>query len=378
MKKLIALALALALALTVCSAFAEEETLTLKIAHIGPQTGPIAVYGLATYRGAQIAADEITAEDNGITVILLNEDDVHDPEKSVNAYNKVLQDGAQMIAGTTTTDPCIAVGALANEERVFMLTPSASSTEVTEGKDNVYQLCFTDPNQGSSSAAVIKNKGLGSKIAVIYNNQDPYSSGIYKTFVEKAKELDLEIVSETTFTSATNDFSVQIADAKDKGADLVFLPIYYDPAYLILIAADSIGYKPVFFGVDGMDGILTLENFDTSLAEGVMLLTPFVADAQDERTVKFVKKYNELYGETPTQFAADGYDTVYALVEAAKIAGVKTGDAAEDICDAMIAAMQELKITGLTGSMVWNSNGEVDKVPTAMVIKDGAYAGLDN
>ncbi len=379
MKKLIALALALALALTVCSAFAEDETLTLTIAHIGPQTGPIAVYGLATYRGAQIAADEITAEDNGITVILLNEDDVHDPEKAVNAYNKVLEDGAQMIAGTTTTDPCIAVGDIANQERVFMLTPSASSTEVTEGKDNVYQLCFTDPNQGSASAAVIKDKGLGTKIAVIYNNQDPYSSGIYKTFIEKANELGLEIVSESTFTSATNDFSVQIAEAKDKGADLVFLPIYYDPAYLILIAADSIGYKPVFFGVDGMDGILTLENFDTSLAEGVMLLTPFVADAQDERTVNFVKKYKELYdNETPTQFAADGYDTIYALVEAAKLAGVKSGDKAEDICDAMIDAMQKLQITGLTGSMVWSSNGEVDKVPTAMIIKDGAYVGLDN
>jgi branched-chain amino acid transport system substrate-binding protein len=169
-----------------------------------------------------------------------------------------------------------------------------------------------------------------------------------------------------------------VADAQNNGAELVFLPIYYTPASQILITSNSIGYKPVFFGVDGMDGILTLENFDTSLAEGVMLLTPFVADAQDERTVAFVKKYNDLYGETPTQFAADGYDTVYALVGAAQIAGVKTGDTAEDICDAMIAAMQELKITGLTGSMVWSSNGEVDKVPTAMVIRNGAYVGLDN
>ena len=377
MKKLIAMVLALMLALTVCSAFA-DEAITLKIAHIGPQTGPVAVYGLATYRGAQIAADEITAADNGITIELLNEDDTHDAEKAVNAYNKVLQDGAQMIVGTTTTDPCIAVGTIANEERVFMLTPSASSTEVTEGKDNVYQLCFTDPNQGSASAAVIKERNLGSKIAVIYNNEDPYSSGIYQTFVEKAAELGLEIVSETTFTSSTNDFSVQVADAKDKGADLVFLPIYYDPASQILIAANGIDYKPVFFGVDGMDGILTLEGFDTSLAEGVMLLTPFVADAQDERTVNFVAKYNELYNETPNQFAADGYDCIYALVEAAKIAGVKTGDAAEDICDAMIAAMQQLQITGLTGTMVWSDNGEVDKVPTAMVIKDGVYVGLDN
>ena len=158
----------------------------------------------------------------------------------------------------------------------------------------------------------------------------------------------------------------------------MFLPIYYTPASQILIEANTIGYTPLFFGVDGMDGILTLEGFDTSLAEGVMLLTPFVADAKDELTQNFVAKYKELYDEIPNQFAADGYDCVYALVEAAQIAGVTTGAAAEDICDAMIAAMQQLKITGVTGTMTWSANGEVDKVPTAMVIRNGVYVGLDN
>lgn len=376
MKKVLALALAVCLALTVCSAFAEE--VTLKIAHIGPETGGAAVYGLATYRGALLAAEEISAADNGYTVELLNEDDTHDPEKAVNAYNTVMEKGAQMIVGTTTTAPCIAVGAKAFEERVFMLTPSASSTDVTADKDNVYQLCFTDPNQGSASAAVINEKKLGTKIAVIYNNADAYSTGIYQTFVTKSAELGLEIVSTTTFTDETTDFSVQVADAQSKGADLVFLPIYYTPASQILIAANSIGYKPLFFGVDGMDGILTLEGFDVSLAEGVMLLTPFVADAKDDLTVNFVKKYQELYGEVPNQFAADAYDCVYALLEAAKLAEVKTGEAAEDICDRMIAAMQQITVTGLTGTMKWSANGEVEKVPTAMVIKDGAYVGLDN
>lgn len=376
MKKVLALALAVCLALTVCSAFAEE--VTLKIAHIGPETGGAAVYGLATYRGALLAAEEISAADNGYTVELLNEDDTHDPEKAVNAYNTVMEKGAQMIVGTTTTAPCIAVGAKAFEERVFMLTPSASSTDVTADKDNVYQLCFTDPNQGSASAAVINEKKLGTKIAVIYNNADAYSTGIYQTFVTKSAELGLEIVSTTTFTDETTDFSVQVADAQSKGADLVFLPIYYTPASQILIAANSIGYKPLFFGVDGMDGILTLEGFDVSLAEGVMLLTPFVADAKDDLTVNFVKKYQELYGEVPNQFAADAYDCVYALLEAAKLAEVKTGEAAEDICDRMIAAMQQITVTGLTGTMNWSANGEVEKVPTAMVIKDGAYVGLDN
>ena len=376
MKKILALVLAACLALAVCSALAED--VTLKIAHIGPQTGVAAVYGLATYRGAKIAAEEITAADNGITIELLNEDDTHDAEKAVNAYNNVMEQGAQMIVGTTTTAPCIAVGAKAFEERVFMLTPSASSTDVTDGKDNVYQLCFTDPNQGSASAAVINEKKLGTKIAVIYNNADAYSTGIYQTFVAKAAELGLEIVSTTTFTDDTTDFSVQVADAQSKGADLVFLPIYYTPASQILIAANSIGYKPLFFGVDGMDGILTLEGFDTALAEGVMLLTPFVADAKDDLTVKFVTKYKELYNEVPNQFAADGYDCVYALAEAAKLAEVKTGEPAEELCDRLIAAMQQITVTGLTGTMTWSANGEVEKIPTAMVIRDGAYVGLDN
>ena len=376
MKKLIALLLAVCLMMVAGAALADD--LELKIAHIGPQTGPAAVYGLATYRGAQIAADEITAEDNGVTIILLNEDDTHDAEKAVNAYNNVMEQGAQMIVGTTTTAPCIAVGAKAYEERVFMLTPSASSTDATADKDNVYQLCFTDPNQGSASAAVISEKQLGTKIAVIYNNADAYSTGIYQTFVQKAADLGLEIVSTTTFTDETTDFSVQVADAKDNGADLVFLPIYYTPASQILIAAKAIDYAPVFFGVDGMDGILTMEGFDPALAEGVMLLTPFVADAKDDKTVAFVEKYQAQYGEVPNQFAADGYDCIYAMVEAAKIAQVQSGDAAEDICDNMIAAMQELQITGLTGAMTWSANGEVDKVPTAMIIKDGVYVGLDN
>ena len=378
MKKWIALLLAVCMMTAAGMALAED--LELKIAHIGPQTGGAAVYGLATYRGAKIAADEINETDNGVTIVLLNEDDTHDAEKAVNAYNNVMEQGAQMIVGTTTTAPCIAVGAKAYEERVFMLTPSASSTDVTADKDNVFQMCFTDPNQGTASASVINERKLGTKIAVIYNNADAYSTGIYQTFVQKAAELGMEIVSTTTFTDETTDFSVQVADAKTNGADLVFLPIYYTPASQILIAAKAIDYAPVFFGVDGMDGILTMEGFDPALAEGVMLLTPFVADAKDELTVSFVEKYKAAYGEVPNQFAADGYDCIYAMMAAAKDAGITTGEAAEDVCDKMIEAMKNLQFSGLTatGVMTWNANGEVDKVPTAMIIKNGAYVGLDN
>ena len=378
MKKIIAWTLALAMCLGVFAFAGADEPITLKIAHIGPETGAAAVYGTATSRGAQIAAEEINAAGGKYRVEIIDEDDTHDAETAVNAYNDAMDKGAQMIIGTTTTTPCIAVGAVAYEERVFMLTPSASSTSVTEGKDNVYQVCFTDPAQGAASAEYIAEHKLATKVAVIYNNADAYSTGIYQTFAAKAPEVGLEIVSTTTFTDDTTDYSVQVADAQNKGAELVFLPIYYTPASQILIKANAVGYKPVFFGVDGMDGILTIEGFDTSLAEGVMLLTPFSADAQDEKTKNFVATYQKLYEEVPNQFAADAYDGVYALVAAAEKADVKEGEAAEDICDRLIAAMQELEIPGVTGTMTWAATGEVSKTPTAVVIEGGQYVGFSN
>ena len=378
MKKLFSLLLALAMLLTCAAAFAEDEVVTLKIAHIGPLTGGAAVYGTATSNGGQIAADEINAAGGKYRVEYVTYDDMHDAEASVNAYKKAKDEKVQLILGTTTTTPCIAVSAEAFDDRVFMLTPSASSTAVTEEKDNVYQVCFTDPAQGAASAEYIQKNGLPTQVAVIYNNADAYSTGIYQTFVDKAAELGLTVVSETTFTDETKDFTVQVNAAKEAGAELVFLPIYYGPASMILQTAAQVEYAPVWFGVDGMDGILTIEGFDTKLAEGVLLLTPFSADAQDEKTQNFVATYKAQYGDIPNQFAADAYDGMYALVAAAEKAGVKNGESAADICDRIIAAMQEITVEGVTGTMTWAANGEVTKTPTAVVIKDGAYVGFSN
>ncbi len=370
-RKLVAAVLALAMTMSLC-AFASAED-TVKIGMSGPLTGGAAVYGLAVERGAQIAVDEINAL-GGVQLELLAEDDENDAEKGVNAFNTLLDKGAQMMLGTVTTTPCIAVSAEAYAERVFMLTPSASSTKVIEGKDNMYQVCFTDPAQGSASAQYIVDNALATKVGIIYNSGSDYSTGITQTFEEKAAELGLEVVAKQAFTSDDNsDFSVQVAAMKDAGAELVFLPIYYTPASMILKQADSVGYAPTFFGVDGMDGILSLEGFDTSLAEGVMLLTPFSADAEDEKTQKFVSTYQNLYGEVPNQFAADAYDGIYALYTAIQAAGITAETSYADACDLLIAAFQEITVEGLTGTMTWAATGEVTKTPMAVVIKDGVY-----
>ena len=380
MKKLVCFGLVSAMMLSAFAGCGKKDSGSdvIRIGGTGPLTGGAAVYGNAAKRGAEIAVEEINAL-GGMQFELRYEDDTHDAEKAVNAYNILKDWNVQISLGSVTTNPCIATAAETYADRIFALTPSASSTDVTKGKDNMFQMCFSDPNQGSASAQYISQKQLGTKIAIIYKNDDAYSTGIYETFIDKADELGIDVVSTTTFnTDSQNDFSVQLNSAKNAGADLVFLPMYYEAAALILDQAKKMNYAPKFFGVDGMDGILTLEGFDTSLAEGVMLLTPFSADASDEKTKSFVAKYQEKFNETPNQFAADAYDCVYAIYEACQKGEVTADMTAEEICDIMIAQFTTMKFDGLTGTgMTWGTNGEVTKDPKGMVIQNGVYVGLD-
>ena len=383
MKKLISVVLLVAMCMCFMVGCGSSDnasaTPVYKIGSCGPISGDAAIYGQAVQRGAQIAVDEINAAGgiNGVKIEYKFEDDVADGETAVNAYNKLMDWGMQVMVGPVTSGAAIAVSTKCAEENVFALTPSASATDVIANNDVVFQLCFADPNQGSGSAVYMANDAdmKDAKIAVIYRNDDAYSQGIRDTFVVEAAAKGLNVVYEGTFTKDTaTDFSVQLTAAQAAGADLVFLPIYYQPASVIFQQADAMGYKPTFFGVDGMDGILTMEGFDAKLAEGVMLLTPFAADAQDELTKSFVAEYQKRHGETPNQFAADGYDCVYA-VKAAMEAGKVTADmSAEEICDVMVAEMTKLSFNGVTGTnMTWNANGEVSKLPAAVVITNGVY-----
>jgi len=370
---------------------APAEGTAFKIGGVGPLTGPAAIYGNAAKYGAEIAAEEINAL-GGIQIDLRYEDDAHDPEKSVNAYNTLKGWGMQIFLGSVTSTPGVATSAESNADHMFYLTPSASSTDVLGGvanpltntvdiprKDNVFQMCFMDPNQGSASAQYISDQKLGEKIAVIYKNDDVYSTGIYNSFAGKAQELGLDVVSTTTFTTdSQSDFSVQLTDAKNAGADLVFLPMYYDAAALIFTQANAMGYAPKWFGVDGMDGILAVKGFDTSLAEGVMLLTPFNADAEDEKTKSFVEKYQAAHDEVPNQFAADAYDCVYAIYEALDAAQADPSADAGTLCDTLIEQFTSMTFNGLTGEGVtWGADGAVSKSPKGMVIQDGGYVGMD-
>ena len=351
---------------------------TVKIGMSGPLTGGASAYGLAVKGGMEVAVEEINAK-GGLQIEFNAQDDEADGEKAVSAYNVLKDWGMQVMAGQVTTGSALAVAPESTADNMFNLTPSASAESLALSGANIFQMCFTDPNQGASAAELVSTKALGTKVGVIYDSSDDYSSGLYKGFSDKAAELGLEIVATTSFTADNKaDLSTQVTQCQDAGADLVFLPIYYTEAAQILSYANKIGYAPKFFGCDGMDGILTVEGFDTTLAEGLALMTPFDANASDEATQSFVAKFKEkMDGLVPNQFAADGYDVIYALYNAMTAAGITGSESASEICTALEAQFATMTIDGLTGTgMHWDENGMISKAPAAVVIENGVYVPM--
>ena len=381
MKKVLALVMAAMMVVAMfagCSS-AKADPKVLKIGMTGPLTGGAAVYGTAVEAGMKIAVAEINAAagEDGLKIEFMSQDDEHDTEKARNAYNSLKDKGMQIFAGAVTTGPCMELAPLTVEDKIFMMTPSGSSDKIPNTGANIYQMCFTDPNQGASAAQLVFDKQMGKNIGIIFDNSDDYSKGLMQGFKTKGAELGLNIILETSFTSDTKgNLNNLVQQCKDAGCDFVFLPFYSEQAAQVLDYANKIDYKPTFFGCDGMDGILTTDGFDTSLAEGLVMMTPFNAD--DEANKDFVEQYKAMMnGIVPNQFAADGYDVIYAIYDACIATGVNGATPAADACAKLQQYFATATFDGLTGTgMTWDAAGMISKIPAAVVIVNGKYEAL--
>lgn len=356
---------------------AEKKTPgTIGIGGIGPLTGSEEAYGNAVKNGAQLAIEEINAL-GGVQFELNFKDDENNASKTVEAYDALKEWGLQVLLGAATAEPCIRVVDLADRDGIFTVTPSASTPEITLGHDNVFRVSYNDMGQGKAAASYIASNGLSQRIGVIYKSDDVYSKGVYDAFKAEADRLELEVVSVCSFSGKkTADFKDHLKDAMEKEVDLLFLPVYYEPAAKILTQAAELEYSPLFFGTDGVDGIFSVTEFDKTLAEGLHLLSPIPADFSDDQTRQFMEEYQSRYGELPNQFAADAYDAVYAIYEAAKAASVTADMTAEEMCAPLCEAMKNLELNGITGAgnkLTWNEDGEVDKEPIVVVVQSGMY-----
>ena len=378
MKKIIALMLAVLMVVSMAACGSKKEAASsasgdgdVLLGLIGPMTGDYANYGTSVRNGAQIAVDEINAAGgvNGWTFTLSAQDSQGDPDSAVSAYTKLMDDGMDVSLGCVFSGEATSVITAAKADDILIVTPSSSAKVCIEGNDNAFRVCFNDPAQGTASADYIVDNNLGSKVAVFYQSDIDYSAGLYETFKAEAAVKGLEIVEEQTFTDGTKtDFSTQINAIRDSGCDVVFLPIYAAEASVFLTQAQGKLDNVVYFGCDGLDGIQTKVS-DLTMIEGLMMLTPFAADAQDDMTKAFVAKYDELYKAIPDQFAADGYDAVYVVKAVMEATGKTPAD--EGFTAALVEAMHSVTVEGLTGTMTWDETREPNKAAKAMVFQNG-------
>lgn len=339
---------------------------TFLIGGSGPLTGDYASYGISVRNAAQIAIDEINAAGgvNGTTFELKFLDDEAGAQQAISAYNKLMDDGVDAILGTVTSGSCEAIAPLTNEDGILQITPSASSDKSIQF-DNQFRICFTDPFQGAEVAKYAVDKAGYKNIAIIYNVGDTYSIGITESFKKEVTAKGATIVAEESYASGDVDFNTQLTKIQSTNPDVIFIPGYYQEIASITNQAAQKGMTTPYLGVDGWDGVLNVLK-DTSVVEGATFTTPFVANDPDEAVQKFVKAYEKAYNATPDQFAADAYDGVYCIKAAIEKAGSTDNDA-------LIKAMHEIKVDGLTGTMTFTEDGEANKEAKMVTIVDGKY-----
>lgn len=387
MKKLLTVLLSAALVLTMFASCSKKDgnensndnknasEIDLVIGGIGPLTGDYANYGNSVKNGATLAAKEINEAGgvNGYTFVVNFQDSQGDPDSAVSAYGKLMDSGMKVSLGGVLSGETTSVVAAAKDDGILVLTPSGSAKAAIEGSDTAFRVCFSDPSQGTASAKYINDNNLPKDVAVFYASDVDYSKGLYDTFAAEAKKLGISIKEVQTFTAdSSTDFSTQIAAIKNSGVKLIFMPIYAAEAATFLTQAKSakaFSDDTIYYGCDGLDGILQkIDNPENT--ENVMMLTPYAADAHDEKTQHFVSAYKDAYNAVPDQFAADGYDAVYAIKAAVEEAGLKP-DAEDDFNAKIVDAMTKITVDGVTGTMTWGADGETSKAALAMIIHDG-------
>lgn len=351
---------------------AAAGTETFLIGGIGPLTGSAASYGISVEQGAWVAIDEINAAGGvkvGDTTYMLDmvfEDDEATEDKAIQAYNTVMDEGAQVIMGAVTSGACIAITPLTLQDGILQITPSGSA-EACIANDNAFRICFSDPEQGRAMADYAIDSLGYTKIAVLYNNSDEYSTGLQTAFEEEVKAKGGEIVASESFGADDVDFNTQLSSIRSTDAEVIYVPAYYQAATYISNQAKEMGMEIPFIGSDGWDGVLGTVT-DASTVEGAIFSSPFCASVDDERVQNFVKAYGEANdGAVPDQFAADAYDTVYTIKAAMEQAGsIESED--------MIAAMTEITVNGLTGDAItFDVSGAAKKDVRFVEIVDGAY-----
>ena len=336
----------------------------IKIGVIAPLTGNYAQYGVAVKEGVELKVDAINNAGgiNGKKIELITADSKGDVQEAVNAFKKMVsQDKVNVVIGEVVSATSQAISGLAQQAKVPLISATATSLDVTKGKDFVFRTTFTDPYQGTATAKYAKSKGIKS-IAILTNSSNDYSVGIANAFKAQAAK-DGITITEEKYTNDDKDFKAILTKVKGQNPQAIFIPDYYNTIGLIISQAKDLGINAQYLGGDGWDGIQT--NFG-KVANGAIFASQFAPDDPDQHVQKFIAEYKKEYKADPIIFAALGYDTGTILETALK--NVKDLSSKDEIKD----AIKNFTGTNLvTGSLKYDSERNPEKKVTFIEVKDG-------
>lgn len=352
-------------------ATASQETGTtgdvIKIGGLGPLTGDVSVYGIASTNGSKLALDEINAAGgiNGQQVNFEVLDEKGDETEAVNAYNKLIDSGIVALIGDITSKPTIAVAEVAATDNMPMITPTGTNPAITPIGPNVFRACFTDPSQGIVMANFAASNLGAKKVAVLYNTSDDYSQGIANTFKEKAEEVGMEVVAFEGYGADDVDYKTQLTAINAQKPDALMLPDYYNTVALIATQAREIGYEGAFLGADGWDGVLgVVDASNVAVLDNSFYSNHYFKNDPSQPLQDFLAKYKETYGIEANSFAALGYDAARILAQA-------IGEAGSTDSQAIIDALNKIQFEGITGNFTFDENGDPVKDTSVIEINGG-------
>ena len=342
---------------------------TIKIGGMAPLTGALAIYGVTTTNGAELAVKEIN-ENGGILgkkIEYIMLDTKGDSTEAVMAYNKLVDEKVAGIIGEITSKPTLAVAEVAVQDNMPLITPTGTQVDITEAGPNVFRVCFTNPYQGKVLAITSKERLGADTVAVMLNNSSDYSDGITKAFIEESEKLGMKVMGVEGYSDGDKDFRPQLTKLAAMNPDVVLIPEYYEQAALIATQAREVGVKSIFVGSDGWDGIAkTLDQSAYAAIENSHFTNHFSMEDQSEKIQNFLKDYREAYKEDPSAFSALGYDAVYMMKSAIEKSG---GTDKQKIVD----ALKGIEYDGVTGYLTFDDHNNPIKAVTVLKIENGKY-----
>ena len=346
-----------------------SETETIKIGGLAPLTGSLAIYGVTTTNGANLAIDEINKNGGilGKKVEYITLDTKGDSTEAVMAYNKLIDRGVSAIIGEITSKPSLAVAEIAAQDNMPMITPTGTQVDITEAGPSIFRVCFTNPYQGKVLAVLAKERLNADTAAIMINNSSDYSDGIAKAFIEQADILGIKITAKEGYADGDKDFRAQLTKIAAEQPDVLLVPEYYEQASLIATQAREVGVKAVFIGSDGWDGITkTLDSSSYNAIENSYFTNHFSMQDTAPKIQNFLKSYKDTYNEDPSAFSALGYDAVYMVKKAVENAGSTNKEAVVD-------ALKNIEYDGITGYLTFDEHNNPVKAVTILKITNGEY-----